>query len=120
MTRRWLLGLLLLAGCTSFQAGRPLDQLPTPVPADQRIEVWSHGESYQLHAVTIGTDSVRGVRWWHAPECDSCRVVIARAAVDSVRTLGYDGGETGVLALVLAPVAFITFLVIALHDMGGS
>ena len=120
MKRRWLPGLLLLASCTSFQGGRPLDQLPTPVPAEQRVEVWTHGEAYQLHAVTIDADSVRGVRWWHSPDCDSCRVAIARSAVDSVRTLRHDGGETGALVLILAPVAFITFLVIALHDMGGS
>ncbi|HEX7918801.1 MAG TPA: hypothetical protein VF454_05315, partial [Gemmatimonadales bacterium] len=105
MRRLRILPSLLLAGCTSFQGGRPLDQLPTPVPADQRIEVWSHGESYQLHAVTIGTDSVRGVRWWHAPECDSCRVAIARGEVDSVRTRRYDGGESGVLAVIVIPIA---------------
>lgn len=109
---------LLLAGCTSFQGGRPLDQLPTPIPAEQRIEVWSRGESYQLHAVTVDADSVRGVRWWHAPECDSCRVTIARAAVDSVRFQRFDGGETGALTLLVAPILIVSgiFIILAHSD----
>lgn len=120
MRPRVAMVLLILAGCTSFQGGRPVDQLPSPLPPKERVEVWSHGKAFQLHAVHIDADSVRGVRWWHSPECDSCRVAFARSEVDSVRTRRFDSGETGVLVLSLTPVAFITFLVIAVHDMGGS
>lgn len=110
MKRRWLPALVMLAGCTSFQGGRPLDQLPTPVPAEQRVEVWTHGEAYQLHAVTVGADSVRGVRWWHSPDCDSCRVAIARAAVDSVRTPVSDGARTGALMLFILPFVTVAYI----------
>ena len=111
MRRAAAAGLLLLsAACSSFQAGRPIDQLPLPVPADKRVEVWSHGEKYQLHAVTVDADSVHGVRYWHDPKCDSCRVAIARSAVDSVRTLAYDPNNTGAFTLVMVPVAFVAFV----------
>ncbi len=124
MTRRLqpilLASSLLISACSSFQAGRPLDALPLPVPPEKRVEVWVRGERYQLHAVTVDTDSVRGVRWWHDPHCDSCRVTLARTAVDSVRTLGYDGGESGTLILIIAPIAFLSLLFFALASEGGG
>ncbi len=103
--------LLLLSACSSFQAGRPLDQLPLPVPPEKRVEVWSAGERYQLHALTLDADSLRGVRWWHDPKCDSCRVSLARASVDSVRTLRYDGSGTGILVVLALPAAFMLWLI---------
>jgi hypothetical protein len=112
---------LLLSACSSFQAGRPLDQLPIPVAPDKRVEVWSHGERYQLHGVTVDADSVHGVRWWHHLDCDSCRVAIARASVDSVRTLGHDSGKTGVFILIATPIALligITLLFLTGPDSG--
>lgn len=121
MRRAAAAGLLLFsAACSSFQGGRPLDQIPLPVPADKRLEVWSHGEKYQLHAVTIDADSVRGVRFWHDPKCDSCRVAIARASVDSVRTLGYDSGNTGALTILVAPILAVVLLYMALASEGGG
>ena len=104
--------LLLLSACSSFQAGRPLDQLPLPVPPEKRVEVWSAGERYQLHALTLDADSLRGVRWWHDPKCDSCRVSRARARVDSVRTVAYDGSDTGIFVVIAAPVAFLMYFLL--------
>lgn len=113
MNHRGMLPVLLalLGGCTTFQGGRPLEVIPAPIPPTQRIEVWSARERWQLHAVTLDADSLRGVRWWHAPDCDSCQVVLARPAIDSVRTLRYDGGQTGALLLMLTPVAFVVWFV---------
>lgn len=110
--------LLLTTACSSFQGGRPLDQLPLPVPPEKRVEVWSHGERYQLHAVTVDADSVHGVRWWHDPKCDSCRVTLARTSVDSVRTLGYDSGGTGALTILVVPImlAAMAFYTLAHSD----
>ena len=118
MRRAAAAGLLLLAAaCSSFQAGRPLDQLPLPVPADKRVEVWSHGENYQLHAITVDADSVRGVRWWHDPKCDSCRVALARSEVDSVRTQAYDSGNTGALTILVVPIVLAaSFFYILIHS----
>jgi hypothetical protein len=112
MRRTAAAGLLfLLSACSSFQAGRPLDQLPLPVPPERRVEVWSQGKRYQLNTVTVDADSLRGVRWWDHPDCDSCRVAIVRAAVDSVRISRYDGGETGALALIVIPIVTLWYIV---------
>ena len=121
MTRRLqpilLASSLLISACSSFQAGRPLDALPLPVPPEKRVEVWVRGERYQLHAVTVDTDSVHGVRWWHDPNCDSCRVTLARSSVDSVRTLAYDSGSTGALTIFVVPIVLVvSFFYILAHS----
>jgi hypothetical protein len=121
MRRAVAAGLLfLLSACSSFQAGRPLDQLPLPVSPQQRIEVWSGGQRFQLRAVTIDADSLHGVRWLDHPDCDSCRIALVRSSVDSVRTLGYDGGETGALALIILPIALLAYFFHALASEGGG
>ena len=66
-----------------------------------------------LHAVTIRPDSVSGVPFHLQPQCDSCRVVIARSAVDSMRlgnqergalrSLGLGYVAMGAAALLLYP-----------------
>jgi hypothetical protein len=107
--------LLILSACTSFQGGRPLDQVPLPAQTRARYEVWSHGEGHQLHALRIENDSVVGVPWWKDPACDSCRVAIARGEVDSVRTLKFDGNQSGALASLAIP--FIAFPALGLALM---
>lgn len=115
-----LAGLCLLAGCNGWGGARPVSAIPTPVAATDRLQVWSHGEAHELHAVSITTDSLRGIPWWNPPECDSCRVTLARADIDSVRVRGSDGGNTGVLALLLVPVVFVAYFVMAFVGEGGG
>jgi hypothetical protein len=52
-----------------------------------------------LHAVTVGPDSVGGVPFLLPPECDSCRVMVARSAVDSMRVGNQERGALRSLAL---------------------
>jgi len=108
--------ILLSASCSSYGNAKPLDAIPMPADPEKRFEVWSGGESWQLHAVRIDGDTLRGVRWWHEPACDSCQVAVATSAVDSVRSLAYDGGKTGALGALIAPFAAIAFLWIALAN----
>lgn len=114
-SKRWtavtIAALFLIVACSSFSRGTPVDQLPTPLPERDRVEVWSGGASRQLHAVSLDADTLRGVPWWMDPHCDSCRVAIPRAAVDSVRTLHYASGETGAFLLILAPIIAIALFV---------
>ncbi|SRR5205809_2393824 len=75
---------LLLGACTSWgHAG--IDVLAQPVPERRPLEVWSGGKRYDVHAVRLVGDSVVMVPHWKPPACDSCRIVVPRAAVDSVR-----------------------------------
>ncbi len=39
----------------------------------------------RLHGVIVGPDSVSGIPFRKPPDCDSCRVRIERAEVDSLR-----------------------------------
>ncbi len=81
------------------------------LPARQQVQVWSGDETRILHAVIVEPDSVSGVSFHLPPDCDSCRVVVARTAVDSMRlgdqergalrSLGFGYVALGVAALVL-------------------
>jgi hypothetical protein len=115
--------LFLLSACSTYQGGGPLDQLPLPVPAEKRVEVWSKGRPHQLHALHVEGDSVVGVPWWKDPACDSCRVAIARAEVDSVRTRKFAANETGAAASVAIPfiaVPMLGLLLMLTLGMGPS
>jgi hypothetical protein len=99
--------LLLSASCTSYGSSMPVSAIPMPADPASRYEVWSGGESWQLHALRIDGDTLRGVRWWHEPTCDSCQVALATSAVDSVRTPSIDGGKSASLALFVIPFVVV-------------
>lgn len=105
-----LLGLWLASGCG---AGWHREEL-TPdrqLPARQQVQLWVGHESRVLHAVMVYPDSVSGVPFHLPPTCDSCRVVVARSAVDSLRlgnqergalrSLGFGYVALGVAAVLL-------------------
>lgn len=81
------------------------------LPARQQVQLWLGHQSRVLHAVMVGPDSVSGVPFHLPTACDSCRVVLARSAVDSMRlgnqergalrSLGFGYVALGVAALVL-------------------
>ena len=110
--------LLLSTACTSYGSARPVDAIPMPVSEEKRFEVWSGGESWQLHALRVDGDTLRGVRWWHDPNCDSCQVAIAKSAVDSILVPNFDSGKTGALSLIVLPVIFMTMVAMIL--LGGG
>ena len=117
VTRTTLLACALIAaGCSSFNQRIPVAAVPERPATDRRFQVWIKGEHYELHAVHLTADTLAGVRYWHSPTCDSCRVAIARAEVDSVRTVGFDGAETGILAILVTPVILGMVLLAGLAD----
>lgn len=113
----WTLAVLLLVGCSTYQAARPIDQIPLPAAERERFEVWSAGKSYQLHSLKSVGDSVQGVPWWKDPTCDSCRVTLARSAVDSVRVPGFAGNETGAMVLAMTPFVALGALILMLQGL---
>ena len=101
---------LVLSACGA--GWHRLDDLtPRALPARDQVQLWEGSQTRVLHAVIIGRDSLSGVSVLLPPECDSCRVVIARSAVDSMRlgnqergalrSIGFGYAALGVAALVL-------------------
>jgi hypothetical protein len=89
--------MLLQAGCG---AGWRTTQLePRRLPSRQQAQIWSGGKARQWHGILVSTDSVSGVPYTLSPECDSCRVGLARSAVDSIRLGNPSAGLWKSLAL---------------------
>jgi hypothetical protein len=79
--------LLLVAGAAACSAGwrRPPPLRPGPLPPRQQVQVFHGDEVERWHAVVLTEDSVSGVWFRRRTDCDSCRVALRRAAVDSLR-----------------------------------
>jgi len=51
----------------------------------QQAEVWRAGRALRWHALLINADSVSGIPFHRPVDCDSCRVAVPRASIDSLR-----------------------------------
>ncbi len=69
------------------------------LPARQQVQLWLSGETRVLHAVIVNPESVSGVPFQLPPDCDSCRVVVPRSAVDSMRLGNQERGLLGSMAI---------------------
>lgn len=76
--------LILASGCS---AGWRRMQPPGPRIYDKRqqVQVWRGTETVVLHAVVVDSASLSGVPFIEHPDCDSCRMSLPIASVDSVR-----------------------------------
>jgi hypothetical protein len=76
--------LLGIAGCGA--AWRRAEPSPSgPLPRRQQVQVWTGGRVLRLHGVVVRADTVSGVPFLESLDCDSCRVGIGRAEIDSLR-----------------------------------
>ena len=89
---------------------------PSSLPVRQQVEVWQGREKLQLHAVRLSADSISGVPYIKPPECDSCRVSVTRASVDSVRAGNPSGGFWKTTGLVLGGMLVLTAIGCATTD----
>ncbi len=83
------------------------------LPARQQVQLWSGHQTRVVHAVILGPDSVSGVPFHLPPACDSCRVVVARSAVDSMRLGNKERGalrSLGLGYLALGLTALVLYL----------
>src|SRR5258708_22325130 len=55
------------------------------LPARKQVQVWQGGTALRWHAVRVGADSVSGIPFQRPVACDSCRIALPRASVDSLR-----------------------------------
>jgi hypothetical protein len=82
-------GFLVLLELSAVGCGagwrRPAQLAPGPWAPRQQVQVWSEGQAVRWHAVVVGADSISGAPFLQPPECDSCRLALPLARVDSVR-----------------------------------
>ena len=84
--KRWFLSVLVLsaAGCGAGWHSVPSLE-PGPLRPRQQAQLWQDDKAYQVHGVVVDPDSISGVPFARPLECDSCRITLPRAEVDSVR-----------------------------------
>jgi hypothetical protein len=81
----WRLGPALVLAACGAGWHRVDDLASRALPVRDQVQLWLGRQTRVWHAVTVGPDSVSGVPFHLPPDCDSCRVVIARSMVDSMR-----------------------------------
>jgi hypothetical protein len=101
MRQMLLTGLILVE--TACTVGPRRVELPTPQPLAprQQLEVWRERKARTLHAVVQTRDSLSGVPVHRPPSCDSCRVTLALAEIDSVRVVSIERAALMTHGLVL-------------------
>jgi hypothetical protein len=105
---------MAVTACTTWR--RRDDVLTQPVPERQHLQLWTGRQGHSLHGVVVRGDSIRAVPRWKPPQCDSCAVVLARVAVDSVRVRVSSPVQTVALLTVL--YAFV-YIGVQFHGVGG-
>ena len=114
--------LLLAAGCGGGRWAPSRIELPYPVEPSDVVWIWSGGKVEKWHAVVFPPDSVSGIPYRMALQCDSCRRSMPRAQVDSMK-VGYGtGAATGVARTSLtlgAALAAILLLEIVVCSAAG-
>jgi hypothetical protein len=74
---------------------------PGSLSPRQHVQVWSGGTARHWHAVRVGPDTISGIPFAQPTACDSCRISLPRAAVDSMRLGDPVEGLWKTVALVL-------------------
>ncbi len=87
------------------------DPSPTStLPPRQQVQIWQGQKNRVLHSVVVSSDSISGVPYQNPADCDSCRVHLARNAVDSMRLGNMGKGalkSIGFAAVLMAAAAVV-------------
>ena len=89
---------------------------PASLARGQQVQVWQGERRLQLHAVRVERDSVSGVPFQKPADCDSCRISLPSATVDSLRA-----GDPTAAFLKSVGLAIGTWLALGLltYGLGG-
>ena len=98
---------------------RPEQLEPGSLSPRQQVQVWSGGTARRWHAVQVGPDSISGIPFVHPTSCDSCRVAVPRAAVDSMRLGDPVGGFWKTVGLVFGTLT-LALLYACRRGCGGD
>jgi len=85
--------LLLAVGCNGGRWKPRRIEQPFPLEPSAVVWIWSAGKVEKWHAVVFPADSVSGIPYRMALQCDSCRRSMPRAQVDSMKVGPYHGGR---------------------------
>lgn len=89
-------------------AGWHRTDIVTPESPRQQVEVWQGQASQQWHAVQVTDSTVSGIYFLNPITCDSCRRIVPRSSVDSIRLGNPTLGFWKTFGLIcLTPVAFL-------------
>jgi hypothetical protein len=72
----------------------------------RQVRLWAAGQSHQVHAVLVQSDSVYAVSFIQPPQCDSCVQVFHIATIDSVQVRASDTNKTITAVVLSLPVIF--------------
>ena len=81
--------LLLAVGCNGGRWEPRRIEQPFPLEPSAVVWIWSAGKVEKWHAVVFPPDSVSGIPYRMALQCDSCRRSMPRAQVDSMKVGPY-------------------------------
>jgi hypothetical protein len=90
---------------------------PSNLPERQQVQVWQGRQQIRLHAIRVDHDSVSGVPFQKPADCDSCRISLPSATVDSLRAGNPTAGFLKSVGLTLG-----TWLALGLltYGVGGD
>jgi len=117
-------GVAVVTGCAVLAAAcgagwhRPAQLEPGELSPRQQVEVWSGGTVRRWHAVQVGSDSISGVPFMRPTDCDSCRIAVPRAAVDSIRLGHPEGALFKTIGLVFGIPAMVYLILCVAHGNG--
>lgn len=82
------------------------------LPRNQEAQVWRAGRAVRMTGLVLLADSLRGIPLPRSLDCDSCRVVVPRAEVDSVRVFQSDVSVSQ-FVLIAGFIAVLGYTVLA-------
>jgi hypothetical protein len=117
--------LVLVLACLSVPGCAGWSAIPRPataaLDAHKELQVWSGPTPITLRHVIVGADSVSGVRTDRYPICDSCRVSIAQAEIDSFRLKPTDSNNNfGTGMIIGLVIGAVTAWAVVLTALGGT
>lgn len=79
-----VVGLLVLVVACAPAAARITLQPGASMEPEQRLALWQGEQVDTLHGVQVSDSALSGIPAWQATDCDSCRIVLPLATIDSV------------------------------------